>query len=178
MRASLNQNWNYHLLLISLLPIGNETADVIVEFTQNTFTGSEDLQSVNVSLRLAAGSAVVPVGGLTVSLTASPGTASGVCVCVCSYTCLELVKDSLFHSTVADYSPDVASVIFTAGQGPGDIQSFTFTIIDDNLVESLESFSVEGDVSAAAIAARFLNGLLTDTVTVNIADNDGKSLFK
>ncbi len=54
------------------------TADVIVEFAQNTFTGSEDSQSATVSLQLAAGSAVVPPGGLTVSLTASPGSASGI----------------------------------------------------------------------------------------------------
>ncbi len=51
--------------------------EVIVEFTQNTFTGSEDSQSATVSLRLAAGSAVVPTGGLTVSLTAIPDNASG-----------------------------------------------------------------------------------------------------
>ncbi len=54
--------------------------EVIVEFTQNTFTGSEGSQSATVSLQLAGGSAVVPAGGLTVSLTASPGGASGVCV--------------------------------------------------------------------------------------------------
>ncbi len=152
--------------------------EVIVEFTQNHFTGSEGSQSATVSLQLAGGSAAVPVGGLTVSLTASPGPpgpggASGVCVC--NYTCLGLEKDSLLHSTVDDYDPDVVSVTFTAGQGPGAIRSFTFTIIDDNLVESLESFSVEGDVSAAAIAARFSNGQLTDTVTVNIFDHDGRS---
>ncbi len=84
------------------------------------------------------------------------------------------MKDSLLCSAAADYDPDFASVTFTAGQGPGAIQSFSFDIIDDNLVESLELFSVEGDVSAAAIiAASFSNGLLTDTVTVNIVDNDG-----
>ncbi len=71
---------------ISLLSIELGTAAVIiVEFTQDSFPGSEDSQSATVSLRLAAGSAVVPVGGLTVSLTASPGPpgpggASGVCV--------------------------------------------------------------------------------------------------
>ncbi len=87
------------------------------------------------------------------------------------------MKDSLLCSTVADYDPDSTSVTFTAGQGPGAIRSFTFTVIDDNLVESLESFSVEGDVSAATIVARFLNGQPTDSVTVNIVDNDGRSLL-
>ncbi len=92
---------------------------------------------------------------------------------MCSYKhVFELVKDSLLYSAVADYDPDSASVTFNAGQGPGAIQSFTFTIINDNLVESVESFSVEGDVSTAAFAARFSNGLLTDTVTVNIDDDD------
>ncbi len=94
-------------------------------------------------------------------------------VCVYSYTCLGLEKDSLLHSTVADYDPDVVSVTFTAGQGPGVFQFFTFTIIDDNLVESSESFSVEGDVSAVAFAARFSNGQSSAVVDVNIQDNDG-----
>ncbi len=53
---------------------------VIVEFTQDPFPGSEGSQSASVSLRLAAGSAIVPAAGLIVSLTASPGSASGVCV--------------------------------------------------------------------------------------------------
>ncbi len=97
---------------------------------------------------------------------------------MCSYKHdFGIAKDSLLCSAVADYDPDSASVTFTAGQGPGAIQSFPFDIIDDNLVESPESFSVEGDVSAAAFAARFSNGLLTNTVTVNIADNDGRSLL-
>ncbi len=99
-------------------------------------------------------------------------------MCACSHKrVFGLVKDSLLCSAVADYDPDSASVTFTAGQGPGAIQSFSFDIIDDNLVESPESFSVEGDVSAAAFAARFSNGQPTDTVTVNIADNDGRSLL-
>ncbi len=96
-------------------------------------------------------------------------------MCIC--TCLGVEKDSLLHSTVDDYDPDSASVSFTAGQGPGAIQSFTFDIIDDILIEPLESFSIEGDVSFAAFAARFSNGQVTDTVTVNIFDNDGRSLL-
>ncbi len=84
-----------------------------------------------------------------------------------------LVKDSLLCSAVADYDPDSASVTFTAGQGPGAIRFFTFNVIDDNLVESLESFSVEGDLSTAAFAARFSNGQSSAVVDVNIQDNDG-----
>ncbi len=97
---------------------------------------------------------------------------------MCSYKHgFGIVKDSLLCSADADYDPDSTSVTFTAGQGPGAIQSFSFNIIDDILVESQESFSAEGDVSAAAFAARVSNGLLTDTVTVNIVDNDGRSLL-
>ncbi len=96
-------------------------------------------------------------------------------MCACSYKHdFGLVKDSLLCSAAADYDPDSGSVTFTAGQGPGAIQSFSFDINDDSLVESLESFSVEGSVSTPA---RFSNGLLTDTVTVNIVDNDGRSLL-
>ncbi len=99
-------------------------------------------------------------------------------MCACSYKHgFGIVKDSLLYSAVADYDPESASVTFTAGQGPGAIQSFRFDIIDDNLVESPESFSVVGDVSVAAIAARFSNGQLTDIVTVNIVDNDGRPLL-
>ncbi len=65
---------------ISLLSIELGTTAVIVEFTQDPFPGSEDTQSATVTLRLAAGSAIVPAAGLIVSLTASPGSASGVCV--------------------------------------------------------------------------------------------------
>ncbi len=65
---------------ISLLSIELGTAAIIVEFTQDPFTGSEDSQIASVSLRLAAGSAIVPAAALIVSLTASPGSASGVCV--------------------------------------------------------------------------------------------------
>ncbi len=70
---------------ISLLLFELGTAVVIVEFTQDPFPGSEDTQSATVSLRLAAGCAIVPAAGLIVSLTASPGPpgpggASGVCV--------------------------------------------------------------------------------------------------
>ncbi len=68
-----------------MLPIEVGTPAVIVEFTQNPFSGSEDTQSATVSLQLAAGSVTVPAGGLIVSLTASPGPpgpdgASGMCV--------------------------------------------------------------------------------------------------
>ncbi len=100
-------------------------------------------------------------------------------VCVCSYKhVFDLVKDSLLYSIVADYNPDSASVTFTAGQEPGSpIQSFSFDVTDDNLVEFLESFSVQGDVSAAPFPSRFTNGLPTDAVTVNIVDNDGRSLL-
>ncbi len=63
-------------------------ADVIVEFTQDSFTGSEDSQSVNVSLQLAAGSAQVPPGGLTVILSLNPSSASCECVYLyVSWTC-------------------------------------------------------------------------------------------
>ncbi len=99
-------------------------------------------------------------------------------VCVCSYTHFGLVKDSLLCSAAADYDPDSASVMFTAGQGPGDIQSFSFDITDDSRVESQESFSVEGDVSAAPFPSRFTNGLPTDLVSVSIVDNDGRSLSR
>ncbi len=99
-------------------------------------------------------------------------------MCACSYKHgFGIVKNSLLCFADADYDPDSASVTFTAGQGPGAIQSFSIGIIDDNLIESPESLSGEGDVSAAAIGARFSTGLLTDTVTVNIADNDGRSLL-
>ncbi len=68
-----------------MLPIEVGTPAVIVEFTQDSFPGSEDSLPATVSLRLAAGSVTVPAAGLTVSLTASPGPpgpggASGMCV--------------------------------------------------------------------------------------------------
>ncbi len=66
----------YHC--ISLCACTTLFAEIVVEFTQNTFTGSEDSQSATVSLRLAVGSSVVPTGGLTVSLTASPDSASSM----------------------------------------------------------------------------------------------------
>ncbi len=99
-------------------------------------------------------------------------------MCACSFIhVIGLVKDSLLCSAAADYDPDSASVFFIAGQGPGATQSFSFDIIDDNLVEFLESFFVQGDVSTAPFPSNFSNGQDTDTVTVDIADNDGRSLL-
>ncbi len=99
-------------------------------------------------------------------------------MCACSYKhVFGIVNDSLLCSAVADYDPGSGSVTFSTGQGPGAIQSFAFDIIDDNLVEFPESFSIVGDVSATPYAARFSNGQPTDTVTVNIADNEGRSLL-
>ncbi len=100
-------------------------------------------------------------------------------MCTCSYKhVLGIVKDSLLCSAVADYDPDSTSVFFAAGQGPGSlIQSFSFNVTDDNLVESLELLFVQGDVSAAPFRSRFSNGSPTDTVDVNIVDNDGRSLL-
>ncbi len=51
---------------------------VLVRFTATQFPGSEATQSATVSLELAPGSAVVPAGGLIVSITLSAGgTAQG-----------------------------------------------------------------------------------------------------
>ncbi len=85
-----------------------------------------------------------------------------------------LVNVAAPFSAAADYFPGFGSVTFTAGQGPGAIQSFTFTIVDDLHVESIESFSVEGAVSTAIFPVRFSNNQNSDTVSVGIEDNDGE----
>ncbi len=78
-------------------------------------------------------------------------------------------------SSAADYFPSSGFVTFTAGQGPGSpIQIFRFFIIDDLDVESVETFSVEGDVSAAAFPARFSGNQTSDAVRVIVVDNDGE----
>ena len=52
---------------------------VLVRFIQDPFTGTEDPpQTAVVTLQLAAGSATVPDGGLTVTITTSDVTAVGV----------------------------------------------------------------------------------------------------
>ncbi len=77
-------------------------------------------------------------------------------------------------STADDYFPVSGSVIFPDGQGPGAIQSFTFTIVDDLDAESVESFSVKGAVSTVIFPVRFSNNQNSDTVSVDIEDNDGE----
>ncbi len=104
------------------------------------------------------------------SLTASPGSASGMwSLCLCG-----LVNDTTPFCAATDYASHIGSVTFSVGQGPGAIRSFTFTIIDDLEVESVETFLVEGDVSTASFPARFSNNQNSDTVSVNIEDNDGE----
>ncbi len=71
-----------------------------------------------------------------------------------------------------DYSPNSGSVVFSAGQGPGATQNFTFTIVDDILVESSQIFGVTGSVSAV-FRAQFSNRLTSDAVGVIIVDNNG-----
>ncbi len=90
-------------------------------------------------------------------------------------TCTEvhtLIRNLTQHCSAApaDYTaiPAPNPVQFFAGDGPLTQRSTTFTIIDDSIVEPLESFSVTGSVTAPVI---FLN---PDTVNVNIVDNDGK----
>ncbi len=87
------------------------------------------------------------------------------------------VKDTTICSAVADYDSDSGSVIFPAGQGAGNIQTFTFAIINDLIVESVEYFSVTGSVSGAAFPARFSNSQNSDAVNVQITDNDGNLLL-
>ncbi len=94
-------------------------------------------------------------------------------------TCTEvhtLIRNLTQHCSAApaDYTaiPTPNPVQFLAGDGPLTQRSTTFTIIDDSIVEPLESFSATGSVAAAFVT--FSNGLNADTVTVNIVDNDGK----
>ncbi len=85
------------------------------------------------------------------------------------------MKDSIPCPAADDYFPVSGSVTFSIGQGPGAIQSFTFAIVNDLDVESVESFVVEGDVSAVSFPARFSNNQKSDTVSVNVEDNDSES---
>ncbi|MFD0799709.1 beta strand repeat-containing protein, partial [Maribacter chungangensis] len=74
-----------------------------------------------------------------------------------------------------DYTANSGTVSFTGSNS--EIQSVTFTIIDDNFIEPLETFNVSGSYSVAAPA--FTNALAQNIIfsnnpgAINITDNDG-----
>ena len=67
-------------------------------------------------------------------------------------------------------------VTFLAGDSAGQVRSINIIIVDDSLVEESpdEFFFVTGTESADF--AEFVGGGNSDTVTVNILDNDSKFL--
>ncbi len=66
-----------------------------------------------------------------------------------------------------DYTGVGQSVTFNAGDGPGQVQEFPVTIVDDNTDEELEDFILQG--SAGAPGSFPLN-----EARVEITDDDGK----
>ena len=74
-----------------------------------------------------------------------------------------------------DYTPDISVLTFTAGDGPGSSQSSNIAIIDDNLVELIEDFSVEGSLTEAT--AQFSNGLTNAMASIDILSEDGMLNF-
>ena len=71
-----------------------------------------------------------------------------------------------------DYDAADGTINFLSGDAEGTVRSIGILIDDDLLVEGTESFSVTGTESAAF--AEFVGGGNSDTVTVNIEDNDRK----
>ncbi len=96
-----------HHVLVSHLHIA-----VIVEFTQNPFTGSEDSQTATVTLQLTATSAVVPTGGFTVLLSSAPGSATGRCECGCGCVCACACACVCVHACVRVYLRGVCVSVF------------------------------------------------------------------
>ncbi len=90
------------------------------------------------------------------------------------WTTYQDVSSTLCSTAPDDYNPTPTPnpVQFLAGDGPLTQQSSTFAIVDDSVVEPQEFFSVTGSVTAAFVT--FANGQSTDTVVVNIVDNDRK----
>ncbi len=77
-----------------------------------------------------------------------------------------------------DYTEQVGvnsgTVTFTAGDTAGTERTITIQIIDDDIAEGdvAEFFTVTG--SETVLFAMFSNGLTSDTVRVEITDNDGE----
>ncbi len=86
-----------HLVLVPHLHIV-----VIVEFTVISYDGFEQTQTAIVTLQLTATSAVVPAGSFTVLLTATPGSATGMCVGVevCVRVCVHVRARVSVHMCV------------------------------------------------------------------------------
>ena len=85
------------------------------------------------------------------------------------------VKAILFFSSMSvqkgdsDYEGDSFTVTFPAGV---NVISFNVTIIDDNIAELAELFTLDLEIPAASAAMGVLKGS-PDTATVNIMDNEG-----
>ena len=73
------------------------------------------------------------------------------------------------HIDGVDYTGVASVVQFGSGSGPGAVETFTFPIIDDSLVEDTETLILSATPSAP--------GVIADndaTATVAIQDNDSK----
>ena len=86
----------------------------------------------------------------------------------CSYTSLHLFLP-LTHTDGSDYVGGTFSVTFPAGV---NVASFNVSIINDNIAELDESFTLELEIPPASAAMGVLK-VSPDTATVNIMDDEG-----
>ena len=74
-----------------------------------------------------------------------------------------------FNSGGSDYEDERFTVTFPAGV---NVISFNVTIIDDNIAELAELFTLDLDIPAVAAAIGVVKGS-PNTATVNIMDDEG-----
>ena len=73
-------------------------------------------------------------------------------------------------SESADFILTQTSLLFTLGSVPGTSQSVVIDILDDNILENTESFSVAISFSTMSTLTTVL---CPDSATVTVMDNDG-----
>ena len=87
--------------------------------------------------------------------------------------CLHLPSPRLLpinsHVVGSDYVGESFSVTFPAGV---NVMSFNVSIINDNIAELAESFTLAPEIPAASAAMGVTKGS-PDTATVNIMDDEG-----
>ena len=121
-----------------------------------------------IELELTPESGVL-VDDITVTVDASPGTASGIEFHTVS-VCIILLRIPRLHAATMDYTPPGSiELVFSAGSVR---MGFNIPITDDTVDEVPETILLSANLSVSENVARFTDG--GDSAIVSILDDDGK----
>ena len=127
----------------------------------NPVSATEDTPTIDVCVELVGSR---PSTDVTLSLDPSPDTADGE-----AWPCLLPVNYKICFVTGTDFGDETMDITFPALSAIGTEMCTSFSIVDDGVVEGVESFTVTGS------GGSFVGG--QDSTLVNIANNDSESVY-